>query len=190
MTTQASQAFTSEAPRPSGRPRPREPHGIRHVLACLDRSPHSEVALPNAICLAKTFGSRLTLLHVMQPPIDRFGAMTTDALAWEISRQEAMAYLRRHERFAAAESGQTVEVRLEQGHPAERIVAIAREVGADLTVVASHGQGGPAAWNLGSTVQQVLAVSRESVFVARSTSPAPSTVPGAGRCSSTSCRRS
>jgi nucleotide-binding universal stress UspA family protein len=135
------------------------------------------VALPNAICLAKTFGSRLTLLHVMQPPVDRFGTMTTDALAWEISRQEAMAYLQRHERSAAAESGQTVEVRLEQGHPAERIVAIARQVGADLTVVASHGQGGVAAWNLGSTVQQVLAVSRESVFVARSTSLAPSTVP-------------
>ena len=65
-------------------------------------------------------------------------------------------------------------MRLEQGHPAERITALARELRADLTVLGSHGEGGVAAWNLGSTVQQVLAVARGSVLVARSSS---STVP-------------
>jgi len=129
------------------------------------------VTLPYAVFLARTFGARLTLLYVMQPPIDRSGAPTTDALAWEISRQEAASYLARHEKEAAQASGQPVQVRLEQGHPAERIIAIAREVAADLTVLGSHGAGGVTAWNLGSTVQQVLAVSRGSVLVA----PSPST---------------
>jgi nucleotide-binding universal stress UspA family protein len=69
-----------------------------------------------------------------------------------------------------------VDVRLEQGHPAERIVALAREMGAHLIVLGSHGEGGVTAWNLGSTVQQVLAVARGSVFVAHSSSVASAVV--------------
>ena len=163
-------------PRSTPVPRSRDGHGIRHVLVCLDRSARSEVTLPYAVFVARTFGAKLTLLCVMQPPADRSGALTTDALAWEISRQEAASYLGRHEKEAAQASGQPVEVRLEQGHPAERIVAIGREVGADLTVLGSHGSGGVTAWNLGSTVQQVLAVSRGSVLVAPSTSPVPAVI--------------
>ncbi len=126
--------------------------------------------------MARTFGARLTLLHVMQPSVDRSGAPMTDALAWEISRQEAMSYLARQQQALAQATGRPAEVRLEQGHPAERIIAIAREVGADLTVLASHGEGGVTAWNLGSTVQQVLAVARGSVLVARSTAAATPTI--------------
>ena len=155
-------------------------YGIRRVLVCLDRSPFSEVCLPYAVCISKTFGSSLTLLHVQEAQHEvsgpRSGPHSTDALGWEIARREATEYLERIERQATELSGQRVDVRLEQGHPAERITAIARELGADLTVLGSHGEGGAVAWNLGSTVQQVLAVARGSVLVARSSSPAPSAV--------------
>jgi nucleotide-binding universal stress UspA family protein len=43
-------------------------------------------------------------------------------------------------------------------------------------VLGSHGEGGVTPWNLGSTVQQVLAVTRGSVLVAHSSSVAPSLV--------------
>lgn len=161
-------------------PSPVPQRGIRRVLVCLDRSPFSEVCLPHAICISKTFGSALTLLHVLEARHERLGPRSgphsTDAVGWEITRHEASEYLERLERQAAELSGRPVDVRLEQGHPAERITALARELGADLTVLGSHGEGGVAAWNLGSTVQQVLAVARGSVLVARSSSPAPSTV--------------
>jgi nucleotide-binding universal stress UspA family protein len=146
---------------------------VRRILACLDLSPFSEVCLPYAIAIAQTFGSDLTLTHVMQPPREHPGLHVTDALAWEISRQEARAYLERHEQEAAGALGRAVEIRLEQGHPAERIVGLAREIGADLTVLGSHGEGGVTPWNLGSTVQQVLAVTRGSVLIAHSTSTPP-----------------
>jgi nucleotide-binding universal stress UspA family protein len=58
---------------------------------------------------------------------------------------------------------------LAQGHPAARIVSVAAEVGADLTVLGSHGEGSPVDAMLGTTVQQVLTFSRGSVFVARPT---------------------
>jgi nucleotide-binding universal stress UspA family protein len=152
---------------------PAQELGIHRVLVCLDRSPFSEVCLPYAVCISNTFGSALTLLHVLEARHERSGPRSTDAVGWEISRREASEYLERIERQATELSGQRVDVRLEQGHPAERIIAIGRELGADLTVLGSHGEGGVAAWNLGSTVQQVLAVARGSVLVARSSSPAP-----------------
>jgi nucleotide-binding universal stress UspA family protein len=132
--------------------------------------------LPHAVFLSKTFDSAITLLHVMRPPQERPGPRTTDALGWEISRQEAKAYLERFERQTIEASGQRVDTRLEQGHPAERILALAREAHADLIVLGSHGEGGVASWNLGSTVQQILSVARVSVLIAHSTSAVPTVV--------------
>src|SRR5690349_1014267 len=88
-------------------------HGIRHVLVCLDRSPLSEVCLPYAVCISKTFGSALTLLHVLEARHERSGPRSgphsTDALRWEISRREATDYLERLERQASEQSGQRVD---------------------------------------------------------------------------------
>lgn len=149
---------------------------MRRVLVCLDRSACSEACLPHAASLGRVFDSTVTLLHVMQPVPEHSGARITDPLGWEVSRREASAYLER----LAGQLGEAwklrVDCRVEQGRPAERITAIAREIGADLTVIASHGEGGLAAWSLGSTAQQVLAVSRGSVLVVRAASPAPSVV--------------
>lgn len=125
--------------------------------------------MPHAVSLAKAFGSEITLAHVMQPPSEHNGVQTNDPIAWEISRQEARGYLERVEKEVSQALGRPVEVRLEQGRPAERIAELARELNADLTVLGSHGEAGVTRLNLGSTVQQVLAVARGSVFVAHST---------------------
>jgi nucleotide-binding universal stress UspA family protein len=112
----------------------------------------------------------------MQPRHQDAGPQTTDAFGWEISRQEARGYLERLEREVSQASGQSVDIRLEQGRPAERIVDVAREIAADLTVVGSRGEGGGAALNLGSTAQQILTLARTSVFIAQSSSSAPTAV--------------
>jgi nucleotide-binding universal stress UspA family protein len=144
---------------------------IRRILVCIDRSAFSEGCLGQAIAISKGLGSAITLLHVMQPLHERSGPQTTNVFDWEIARQEATAYLERLQKEGTEASGRQVESRLEQGHPAERITEVARELGADLTVLGSQGERSVAAWNLGSTVQQVLAVARGSVLIARA-SPA------------------
>ena len=145
---------------------------MRHILVCLDLSPCSEACLPHAIALARVFGSRVTLLHVMQPADEHAGGRITDPLGWEVSRREATAYLDSLATDASKTWDLAVDSKLAQGRPAERITAIAHDIGADLTVIASHGEGGVAEWNLGGTAQQLLAVSRGSVLVARAASPA------------------
>ena len=74
-------------------------------------------------------------------------------------------------------SGKHVDTRLEQGNPAERITAVAREIGADLTVLGSQGDHGVPDRNLGSTAQQVLESGRGSVLVVRSGPTTPGDVP-------------
>ena len=147
-------------------------HAIRRILVCVDHSAFSDACLRHAVAISKSVGGVLTLLHVMQPPHERSGLQTTDVLDWEVSRQQASVYLERLERDATQALGRQVETRLEQGHPAERITAVASELNADLTVLGSQGERGEAAWNLGSTVMQVLAVARGSVLVARSSNAA------------------
>jgi nucleotide-binding universal stress UspA family protein len=118
--------------------------------------------------------SELTLIHVMQPRHEHEGgANINNALDWEIARQQARGQLERLKEAAAQALGRPVGHRLEQGHPAERIVAVEREIHADLTVLGSHGESGVTAWGLGSTVYQVLAVSRGSVFIAHQASATP-----------------
>lgn len=144
----------------------------RRLLVSVDLSPFTDLCFAYAISLARALKLDLTLVHVMEPRRDRAGPQT-NALDWEISRQEARAQLERLEEEAARSLGRPVDVRLEQGHPGERIVEVAREIHAYLTVLGSHGEGGVTAWELGSTVQQVLAVSPGSVFVAHATHAAP-----------------
>jgi nucleotide-binding universal stress UspA family protein len=141
--------------------------GIGRILVCLDHSSFSDAALREAISIAKTFDSAVTLLYVLQPAHETAVLHTTDAFSWEIARKEAGAYLEQLQAETAQASGLQVDWRLEQGHPAERILSLARELPADLIVLGSHGASGAREWGLGSTAQQVLSVARASVLVAR-----------------------
>jgi len=159
----------------AGDPRPR--HGIQHILVCLDGSMGPALCIEYAQSLASTFDSAITLIHVMQHHDDRFGPHTTDALGWEISRQEAGARLNTLKEEATHASGRRIGVRLEQGKPAERIVALSRELGADLVILGSHDRSDHPSWELGSTAQQVLAAARSSVLIARGSTVPPPFVP-------------
>jgi nucleotide-binding universal stress UspA family protein len=132
------------------------------ILVCVDRSKPADGCLAHAIVLARALGSELTLVHVLQP-LDQNSQH--DVLDWEIARQEARAHLEQLEEQVVRGLGRAADVRLEQGRAADRIVEVAREIRADLTVLGCHGDG-TTAWNLGSTVQQVVTVSRGSVFIA------------------------
>jgi nucleotide-binding universal stress UspA family protein len=161
ITTSAA-AASSAAPLASS-PHPELPR--RRILVCLDRTASSEACVAQAVSMARTFGSSITLVHVLRPPRDA-GPRTHDALGWEISRQEARGYLDRVEREVAQALGQPVEVRLEQGRPAERIIDLAREIGADITVIGGHADRSGSPRNLGSTAQQLIGSMHGSVLVA------------------------
>jgi nucleotide-binding universal stress UspA family protein len=139
----------------------------RRILVCLDRSVGAEACIPHAIALARAFGSAITLVHVMQPSDDPAGMTTCDAIGWEIATQEARNYLKKMEQQVQQTPGQTVDTRLEQGRPATRIVELAAEIDAEVTLLGCCADGGVQAIKLGSTVQQIIYLMRGSVFVVR-----------------------
>ena len=128
------------------------------ILVCVDRLAVLRRVPALRDLARRSPGSEITLLHVMQPA-RQSQALHTDVLDWEISRQEARAYLERLERDGARRPG-TPSGPARARPPRRAHRRPGAEIDADLTVIGSQGEGGVTAWNLGSTAQQVLAVAR------------------------------
>ena len=141
-----------------------DPQPGHRILLCMDRTASCESGVPHAVSLARTLDSSITLVHVLHPH-RAHGPQPHDALGWEISRQEAQSYLSRLATEIESELGQPVDARLEQGVPSLRIVELARELGAEVTVLGGRAEDPDRAF--GGTAEQVLALARNSVLIAR-----------------------
>jgi len=144
---------------------------VRHMLVCLDRSAAAHTCLPYARFIADAFEAKITLLHVMPSPPVTQEPNRTDALEWEIAKREAEQYLSDAESSLGGPS-ETLTHQIAQGDPVEQIVAVARDLHADLTILSSQGARGESAQDLGSTVQHVLASAPGSVLLTQPTSSA------------------
>ena len=124
------------------------------IVVATDFSEGSDEALKEAIDLAKQTGGALDLLHVVEPPSDGFpfGPAYTDGAAFVAFIEQELA--RRAARAALA--GIACHTRFIEGNAAPEIVARAREVGAGLIVVGTHGRRGLAHMLLGSVAERVV----------------------------------
>jgi nucleotide-binding universal stress UspA family protein len=145
--------------------------GVGHILVCLDRSQSSHSSLRQARFIADACGAKITLLHVMPSSHRTHEASRADALEWEIAKRETAKYLADTRNSLGPLRGEVLS-ELTQGSPAEQIVAVAREVGADLTILSSHGEGGEDGCELGSTAQHVFALAPGSILLAQPTGSA------------------
>ena len=137
---------------------------VRRILVCLDRSPASETCLPVAVALAKSCGSELQLLHVLESGSSTPEVPPADAVGWLVGRAEAEDYLAGVvARFSA--QGLSLHTAVVAGHVAEQILCFADRDNIDLIVLSSHGEKGLTEWSLGSTTEKVLARTRASVLV-------------------------
>jgi nucleotide-binding universal stress UspA family protein len=113
---------------------------IQEILVPLDGSGLAESVIPAAAALAKAFGARIKLLHIIEErPPDRIHGEPhlTDG-------DQAQAYLDEVARRPVFQ-GQAVEVHVhptKQGDVAESVVDHAQEFGADLVVLSTHGKSG------------------------------------------------
>jgi len=144
---------------------------IARALVCLDRSASSDSCLPYARLIADTFGASITLLHVMPSAPGAHEPNRADALEWELAKREAEHYLD-GARASLGVSAERVTTRLTQGSPAEQIGSIAREIGADLTILSSYGEASASMSGMGGIAQHVLAMVSGSVLLVEPGSPA------------------
>lgn len=127
---------------------------FQKILVPLDGSRLAEAVLPVVAVLAKRFGATVSLLHVLE----RGAPETVHGERHLADTREADAYLARVAEVCRCE-GIRVELHV---HPNEErdvvgsIVGHAREFGANLIVLATHGRGGMRDILVGSIAQQVL----------------------------------
>ncbi|MBI3966937.1 MAG: universal stress protein [Chloroflexi bacterium] len=127
------------------------------VLLPLDGSKLAEDSLGLVTRVASNATVDITLLRVIEPVSAYTYAEVSPYLV--LDRTEEISEAERYvDRIAARlrEQGHSVQVRVESGLPTVTIARVARERGADLIAMATHGHGGIARFVLGSVATGVL----------------------------------
>ena len=143
------------------------------ILVAIDGSDLATRALDQALKLAKTLGSKVTVVTVTEPAALVGGAAFAGAgydpipELIEAQKQVAESALKTASESAKAQGLEVKTVLVDNSFPAEGIIATAQQVGADLIVMGSHGRRGLGRLLLGSQTSNVLAQSKIPVLVTR-----------------------
>jgi nucleotide-binding universal stress UspA family protein len=148
------------------------------IIVGVDLSPASEHALAHAIDVARQTGAEVVMVLVDVVPemptlIDPASAMVAQHYVETLRHRlaadrQALAELRTRWQGHGPELSSLIV----DGHPDERLTAVADEVHAALIVVGSHGRTGVRRWLIGSVAEHVVRLATQSVLVARGDAPA------------------
>jgi nucleotide-binding universal stress UspA family protein len=130
---------------------------FKRILCALDFSPSSDRALRYALSLAQEADARLSLLHVLDWPLEE----PRDAGGFDLAgyRRRLEEEARERLRAAVPEAARDwckPEERLEAGRPWQAIVRVAGELGAELIVMGVQGRGALDLMLFGSTTHNVV----------------------------------
>ena len=129
----------------------------KRALVPLDGSSVAEAIIPFILDIAGPLDMEVVLLRVVEPiaPMVIEGSRHVEMEDVEARRTDAEEYLAPIA-VELRNKGVRVESRVRRGNPAEEIVAAARETGADLIAMSTHGRGGLGRLVFGSVAQAVL----------------------------------
>jgi nucleotide-binding universal stress UspA family protein len=138
---------------------------FKHILLPLDGSALAESVLPAAAYLARVFGAKITLVHI----IEKDGQALVHGEHHLTQAAEAEAYLAQIRQRAFA-PGTVVSLHVHESamqDVAQGIVEHQDELAPDLIVMCSHGRGGLRDLVFGSIAQQVITSGRVPVLLVR-----------------------
>ncbi|WP_372790676.1 universal stress protein [Paraconexibacter sp.] len=123
------------------------------IVVGTDGSETAEVAVNEAIALAGTHGSALHVVSSYKP--NRTRHVSGGGEGWDIRPEDEVDALL--EAAAARARGRDVQVRTHSSRrePAKAVLAVAKEVGADLIVVGNRGMRGTKRFLLGSVPNSI-----------------------------------
>jgi nucleotide-binding universal stress UspA family protein len=142
----------------------------KRALVALDGSPVAETIMPFVLEVAGPLDMEVVLLRVVQPltPVVIETSRHVEVEDIEARRIDAEEYLAPLAVELRAK-GVRVTTQVRRGGPVEEIVAAARETGADLIAMSTHGRGGLGRIIFGSVAQAVLQQADVPVFLLRAT---------------------
>jgi universal stress protein A len=131
---------------------------FRHILAPTDFSDYSKKAVASALELAKKFGAKLTILHVVElPPYPIEGYVPPSVSASFLEDLERQATQDLAQLVPEAASANVELVRLVAvGTPYRKIIETAEAEQVDLIVMATAGRTGFSHMVMGSIAERVV----------------------------------
>lgn len=133
------------------------------VLLPVDGSKYSDEAAERAIKLTKDFGGELTILTVVDIDPELF------AIAPDVADQVEMGAKRivDETKTLAEKAGIDAEMVLVEGRPYEQIITVAKDIGATMICMGSHGRTGIGRLMMGSVTERVIGDATTPVLVVK-----------------------
>lgn len=131
---------------------------INQILCPVDLSDVSRHAIAHAVLMARWYKAKITALHVCQPIMIPSADFEVAGLAPSVVLTDDEVKQMRQQVEACFTSAKPldVDVIVDTGHPANRILDCAGSLPADLIVIGTHGTGGFEHLILGSVTEKVL----------------------------------
>jgi nucleotide-binding universal stress UspA family protein len=146
---------------------------FRSIVVGTDGSDTAKKAVTTAADLAKQIGATLDIVSAYEPvPQSRLREESRQApedMQWMINPREDVEATLRYAAEEVEESGIDVETFAREGDPADAILDVAEERGADLIVVGNKGMTGAKRFLLGSVPNKVSHHAPCSVLIVRTT---------------------
>jgi nucleotide-binding universal stress UspA family protein len=139
---------------------------FRKILLAYDGSEGANRALEVGIGLAKIHGAELWALAV-QEKLPRFSGTIDEVQEEKQFADEQYGKLLEAAKVKAKEAGIELKILMRPGHPAQNIVAVAKEGKFDLVLVGHTGLSGVWAAFLGTTAEKVSRHAPCSVLIVR-----------------------
>ncbi|MCF8128064.1 MAG: universal stress protein [Deltaproteobacteria bacterium] len=139
---------------------------IKTIVCTTDFSDFSNGAIPFGVALAKEFGAKLYLCHVIDlSSVAMYGEGFSDPLMLE---NKITDYAHEHLKDLIGDTDIEWESLTSVGHTADEIALVAKEKGADLVVSATHGRSGLKRLILGSVTERLMRTLPCPMYVVRS----------------------
>ena len=146
---------------------------FQSIVVGTDGSETAGEAVREAIELAKAVGGSIDLVSAFEPvPNQRLREESRQApedLQWMVNPREDVDNTLSEAADAVREAGVDAQTYARQGDPADAILDVAEEVGADLIVVGNKGMTGAKRFLLGSVPNKVSHHAPCSVLIIRTT---------------------
>lgn len=140
---------------------------FKTILFATDFSAASNVAFSVASALARDYRARIVAVHVIEPVKAGFAEFTS-YIGPEEDKDKAREMLHA---LKAPGANAAIEYRLVEGDPADVIAVLAKDIGADLIVLGTHGRSGFTRLVMGSVAEEVLRHAPCPVLTVRGSAP-------------------
>jgi len=128
------------------------------ILTAVDFSENSECAFGYALTLATQFNAELTIIHVINEPVDLRGFYVPHISFEQLEKEIEESAAKMMETFCSSKLGtfSNFKTSIVTGIPYDEITAAAARIDASLIVLGTHGRTGFDRILFGSTAERVV----------------------------------